>query len=518
MNRKALLVPFIAIGTSLGVAYAYGGWDLLADAVTGGAYSATKATVSTTSAAVNSVDAFIKDAKALKQEVENLKKDIEGLGQHARGHVEEAGRSATAFASARAQALRTTAPALQAALGPLGTQLRQDVTAFGQIVSRFASAKDPQAREALRKEAHTVAVRVTQRTVALLHAAKLGVQANMALTPCGADAFANPQAAMTALQPALARLDALNRSVAGELRTQLEQGAQLGIKQIGSDLAAAKSTAVAGLDSVRGTIDFGVKDLTSDIAMLGMLIIEPWRAMEHPLEPIRNTVEKSERAVRDFDGKIQQALEQLQKNVFAKAGADFAQAERAQFAMLEALRVSTDVAFASAQVFACADGGALARLAQATGAQPNPWQPGGGGAHWAEPARFVAHPAPDRVKAALQRWTATHQAGAPHFGQVFAQAAVKRQEYESHLDQAFRGKSPAEINAARAQILTALRGRFGAQKELLAAAEANLDRAIAARAGKPAAPHVMPAAASQGAAPVEAPGAPPSGGPKAVAK
>jgi hypothetical protein len=475
--RRAIHVSFaamLAVGLSLGVARAWGLFEVVADVVTGGAYTATHA-------AADAANNVIRDAKALKVEVERLEATIKALDQHVQDTLSKEGQGIANFANGRIQTIRSLPGQAQATVRSRSAAVQQSVATFSQLAQRLAVATDPKVKAQIRAEAQAAGVGMLQRAARTDAAVAKALAARALKLPCGADAFANPRAALTLLQPASTRLDSLEHTLAGELTGQVHQGLQTATGQLNAELASAKSTAFAGLQSTMQAIDFGLKDLGADVTSLGLLAVEPWRIAEHPLEPIKNTVAKSQRAVADFDSQVQRTAKQFHDNVVARLESALLQAERSEFAILEAQRLSLDVFIGVAQVVACDDGAGTAQLTQATGAQPRPYQ-ATAVAHAPAPERPrpTALWAPDRFNAAFQRFAATHQAVRPHQS-IFSSAVARHDESERQLDQVFRNKSPAEVQNARAQVLALLRTKFAQHPELLAAAEHNLDQAITAR-------------------------------------
>ena len=469
-NARRLPLVILAIGLPLGLARAFSFGELCADIVTGGAYSATKV-------ATKAIENVVNDAKQLLSELQNLKSTIERLGTDTRNSFATIKKTAAGAAAAEATALRSFSGQVKNEFQGWSTVLRQEAPLFKQLAARLAATRDPKAQQAIREQMRMEGVRFINN---LSRNDPARFPPNQ-VTGCGSDAFSNSDAALANVQQAS---DRIQRDVGSNALAQADQAAGAAISQIETDAASATGTAVAGLDSARSAINFGLNDIAAGIAEVGKLITEPWKLAD-PLEPIRFTVERAEAGVVQFDSQFQIAAMQLEQKIAAGGRSALLVVQQYQFSILETERLDREVFVAAAHQLACQDGQTAGRLTAAMGAQPQKYvaAPSKAPVATAPGARFAVflHPVAGRASAAAKRLVATHQVALPHIQPLHTAAVAKQGQSEAQLDQVFRNKSAAEVEKARSEVLALLRARFAEHPGLLAAAEQSLDRSIAAR-------------------------------------
>jgi hypothetical protein len=289
-------------------------------------------------------------------------------------------------------------------------------------------------------------------------------------------------------------LKTLSSSVGGELSQSLNGAVQYANGELSSALSLGQSTAIAGLDAARASADFGLNELTKDIPEMALLALQPWTLAQHPLQPIKDVIAKTDRAVTNLDSQIQSASKHLQDDVLARVQSALKRSDQFHASIVETARLSENAFAAAARAMACGDAVSVAAanhaalgkpvVASAPPATPASTPPActcTGVAAAGPGGRSPAGNSVDRVRSSFDRFAATSQSASASLQQLQSAANAKQSEGNRQLDSAFSNKTPAEIEANRMQVLKTLRGKLASYPNLLAAAEANLDREIAIR-------------------------------------
>jgi hypothetical protein len=492
--RKSV-VAFIGLSTLAfsSVAHAYSFWDGVADVLTGGAYSATKATVTAT-------ENLVRDAKALQGDIQSLMARIQRLGQHSKDAIDSAAKNVEHIAKDRIEAIEAIqAPIDRDAVRRIRA-IDQEVATYKQAVAKLTPATSPAEAERIRADMKQAGQRMLDRLAkedAGLFPLIPSAGAGQRVSCDWAHSFANPQAAVTGAASATTRMKDLERAVAGDLNKSLKDSVKLANAELASGLGASKTAAMTGLQASQAGLNFGLNELQKDMASLTMALINPMMLVQHPLAPIRDAVAKVDRSVDAFDSQIVTASKKLTDDVLNRTQAALRRSDQARASLLDNDRRSEQAFMAAARAMACGDPASIAAVGGSAGSPPPTTTP---------PATTVQPPATtlsqctctcagtsagagaarsavgaDRVKTSTDQLASSQNAARAALQQLQNAAAAKRAESDKQLEQAFRNKTPKEIADARAQILQALRSKLSAQPNMLAAAEAAMEREIAER-------------------------------------